>query len=215
MPARRVHPPMVTASTSPAESSRSTMTVAFVALDAAFSRLGRSMRTSRGSGSAMSCLNIQSGARRRRSADAGVLESAYRPGLEPGARKSLGVRVPPPALPAGGGLLDEPGVGFGMAWRGHGAAGALAPVRGVRRATIAHERRQRLEPSAGALVTLRSHCYVEEMVRFYLHEEPMLSSVPTHDLAAPDELARARDRLDEIVVKPRFGHGAEGWSWLL
>jgi uncharacterized circularly permuted ATP-grasp superfamily protein len=83
-------------------------------------------------------------------------------------------------------------------------------VRGVRRATIAHERRQRLEPSAGALVTLRSHCYVEEMVRFYLHEEPMLSSVPTHDLAAPDELARARDRLDELVVKPPFGHGGRG-----
>src|SRR4051812_21038119 len=29
---------------------------------------------------------------------AGVLELAYRPGLGPGARKSLGVRIPPPAL---------------------------------------------------------------------------------------------------------------------
>jgi uncharacterized circularly permuted ATP-grasp superfamily protein len=54
------------------------------------------------------------------------------------------------------------------------------------------------------------HAYVEEMVRFYLGEEPLVDSVPTYDLGEPDELARALDRLDELVVKPRTGFGGFG-----
>jgi uncharacterized circularly permuted ATP-grasp superfamily protein len=54
------------------------------------------------------------------------------------------------------------------------------------------------------------HAYVEEMVRFYLAEEPILRSVSTYDLA--DDAARAEvlERLDELVVKPRAGYGGEG-----
>jgi len=54
------------------------------------------------------------------------------------------------------------------------------------------------------------HAYVEDMVRFYLGEEPTLRSVPTYDLS--DERARteAFGRLDELVVKPRSGHGGHG-----
>jgi uncharacterized circularly permuted ATP-grasp superfamily protein len=54
------------------------------------------------------------------------------------------------------------------------------------------------------------HAYVEEMVRFYLGEEPLIDSVPTYDLGEPDELARALERLGELVVKPRTGFGGYG-----
>ena len=55
-----------------------------------------------------------------------------------------------------------------------------------------------------------AHAYVEDMVRFYLEEDPILPSVPTHDLGDPEVLGSARGRLPELVVKPRFGHG--GWG---
>jgi uncharacterized circularly permuted ATP-grasp superfamily protein len=54
------------------------------------------------------------------------------------------------------------------------------------------------------------HSYVEEMVRFYLDEEPLLASVPTHDLSRPDVLEMALERIGELVVKPRSGHGGIG-----
>jgi carboxylate-amine ligase len=54
------------------------------------------------------------------------------------------------------------------------------------------------------------HAYVEEMVRFYLGEEPLVESVTTYDLGDPDERVRALDRLGELVVKPRTGFGGHG-----
>jgi carboxylate-amine ligase len=54
------------------------------------------------------------------------------------------------------------------------------------------------------------HAYVEEMIRFYLGEEPLLASVPTYDLGDSDQLATALERLDDLVVKPRSGYGGEG-----
>ena len=54
------------------------------------------------------------------------------------------------------------------------------------------------------------HSYVEDMVRFYLGEEPLVPSVRTFDLARPDCLAEALDRFAELVVKPRAGHGGIG-----
>jgi uncharacterized circularly permuted ATP-grasp superfamily protein len=55
-----------------------------------------------------------------------------------------------------------------------------------------------------------AHAYVEEMIRFYLGEEPLLRSVPSYDLS--DEAARAEvmGRLDELVIKPRDGFGGHG-----
>jgi uncharacterized circularly permuted ATP-grasp superfamily protein len=55
-----------------------------------------------------------------------------------------------------------------------------------------------------------AHAYVEEMVRFYLGEEPRLRSVPTLDLGRDDHLARALDTFGELVIKPRAGHGGFG-----
>jgi uncharacterized circularly permuted ATP-grasp superfamily protein len=55
-----------------------------------------------------------------------------------------------------------------------------------------------------------AHAYVEDMVRYYLREEPLVASVRTFDLGRPDVLEEALDRLEELVVKPRDGYGGEG-----
>ena len=54
------------------------------------------------------------------------------------------------------------------------------------------------------------HGYVEAMVRFYLHEEPLIRSVPTYDLSLPAVRDSILARIDEIVLKPRAGHGGHG-----
>jgi uncharacterized circularly permuted ATP-grasp superfamily protein len=54
------------------------------------------------------------------------------------------------------------------------------------------------------------HAYVEDMIRFYLGEEPKLRSVPTYDPCQPGALGTILERLDELVVKPRGGHGGYG-----
>jgi uncharacterized circularly permuted ATP-grasp superfamily protein len=55
-----------------------------------------------------------------------------------------------------------------------------------------------------------THAYVEDLVRFFCGEEPVLRSVPTFDLADPAQLEQALDRLGELVVKPRGGAGGHG-----
>jgi uncharacterized circularly permuted ATP-grasp superfamily protein len=55
-----------------------------------------------------------------------------------------------------------------------------------------------------------THAYVEDMVRFYLGEEPGLRSVRTYDLSEPQVLEEALDRLGDLVVKPRSGYGGIG-----
>lgn len=54
------------------------------------------------------------------------------------------------------------------------------------------------------------HAYVEEMVRFYLGEEPIVSSVATYDPGEPSVREAILERVDELVVKPRDGYGGEG-----
>jgi uncharacterized circularly permuted ATP-grasp superfamily protein len=55
-----------------------------------------------------------------------------------------------------------------------------------------------------------THAYVEDMIRFYLGEEPRMGSVQTLDLARRDHLERALDTFGDLVVKPRAGHGGIG-----
>jgi carboxylate-amine ligase len=50
-----------------------------------------------------------------------------------------------------------------------------------------------------------THAYVEDMVRFYVGEEPALRSVPTLDLGRPDHLERALDTFGELMIRPRAG----------
>jgi len=54
------------------------------------------------------------------------------------------------------------------------------------------------------------HAHVEDFVRFYLREEPLVRSVPTTALDSPQSGADAIERLHELVVKPRHGHGGHG-----
>lgn len=54
------------------------------------------------------------------------------------------------------------------------------------------------------------YAYVEDMVRFYLSEEPRIRSVRTYDLLDAARLEEALDRLPELVAKPRDGAGGEG-----
>jgi carboxylate-amine ligase len=55
-----------------------------------------------------------------------------------------------------------------------------------------------------------THAYVEDLIRFYTGDEPILRSVPTFDLVDDDRRDEALDRLDELVVKPRGGAGGHG-----
>jgi uncharacterized circularly permuted ATP-grasp superfamily protein len=54
------------------------------------------------------------------------------------------------------------------------------------------------------------HGHVEDFVRFYLGEEPLVRSVPTTALDSPRSGADAIERVRELVVKPRHGHGGTG-----
>lgn len=55
-----------------------------------------------------------------------------------------------------------------------------------------------------------AHAYVEEMIRFYLGEEPLLRSVATHDLDEPEVRSQVLERLDRMVIKHRGGLGGGG-----
>ena len=65
-------------------------------------------------------------------------------------------------------------------------------------------------PGNGVADDKATYCYVPEMIRFYLGEEPLLATVPTWVLADDDDLAEVRDRLHELVVKPVDGYGGQG-----
>lgn len=54
------------------------------------------------------------------------------------------------------------------------------------------------------------HAYVEDMIGFYLGEEPLLRSVETLDLNDPVALKQVLGDLRGHVVKPRHGHGGHG-----
>jgi carboxylate-amine ligase len=54
------------------------------------------------------------------------------------------------------------------------------------------------------------HAYVEEMISFYLSEQPLLRSVPTFDPRHPEQRTAILERIDELVVKPRDGFGGTG-----
>ena len=55
-----------------------------------------------------------------------------------------------------------------------------------------------------------THVYSEELIRFYLGEEPITPIVPSYDLADPEARKEAFERIDELVVKPRAQLGGRG-----
>jgi uncharacterized circularly permuted ATP-grasp superfamily protein len=52
--------------------------------------------------------------------------------------------------------------------------------------------------------------FVEDMIRFYLSEEPILHNVPTYICARPDDLAYVLEHLGELVVKAVNESGGYG-----
>ncbi len=54
------------------------------------------------------------------------------------------------------------------------------------------------------------HGHVEDFIRFYLDEEPLVQSVPSFAVDTPAKLQDTIGRLRELVVKPRHGHGGIG-----
>ncbi len=52
--------------------------------------------------------------------------------------------------------------------------------------------------------------FVEDMIRFYLSEEPILGNVPTYICARPDERAYVLEHLEELVVKAVNESGGYG-----
>ena len=65
-------------------------------------------------------------------------------------------------------------------------------------------------PGSGVGDDKAVHTYVEAMIRFYLGEEPLIPSVPGHDLGDPGQLEEALPRLAELVIKPRSEFGGSG-----
>ena len=56
----------------------------------------------------------------------------------------------------------------------------------------------------------RTYPYVEDLVRYFCGEEPLLRSVPTWDLSVADQRDEALGRFEELVFKPRDGSGGAG-----
>jgi uncharacterized circularly permuted ATP-grasp superfamily protein len=54
------------------------------------------------------------------------------------------------------------------------------------------------------------YTYVPDLIRYYLHEEPVLDNVETYRLDDADVLAHVLDRLDQLVLKPVDGAGGKG-----
>jgi uncharacterized circularly permuted ATP-grasp superfamily protein len=54
------------------------------------------------------------------------------------------------------------------------------------------------------------YCYVPDMIRFFLGEEPLLANVPTWKCAEQDDCRYVLDHLAEVVVKDVHGSGGYG-----
>lgn len=54
------------------------------------------------------------------------------------------------------------------------------------------------------------YTYVPDLIRYYLHEEPIIANVDTWRLEEDEARAEVLDRLDELVVKPVDGSGGKG-----
>jgi uncharacterized circularly permuted ATP-grasp superfamily protein len=54
------------------------------------------------------------------------------------------------------------------------------------------------------------YTYIPDLIRYYLHSEPLLDNVESYRLEEPDVLAWALDSLAELVIKPVDGAGGAG-----
>ncbi|MGI3785027.1 MAG: circularly permuted type 2 ATP-grasp protein, partial [Janthinobacterium lividum] len=54
------------------------------------------------------------------------------------------------------------------------------------------------------------YTYVPDLIRYYLHEDPIIANVDTWRLEEDEAREEVLDRLDELVVKPVDGSGGKG-----
>ena len=54
------------------------------------------------------------------------------------------------------------------------------------------------------------YTYVPDLIRYYFHEEPLISNVESFRLDDPDVLSHVLNHLDELVLKPVDGAGGKG-----
>jgi uncharacterized circularly permuted ATP-grasp superfamily protein len=55
-----------------------------------------------------------------------------------------------------------------------------------------------------------THAYSEELIRFYLGEEPIIPIVRTYDMVVDEQREEALERIDQLVLKPRAELGGRG-----
>ena len=65
-------------------------------------------------------------------------------------------------------------------------------------------------PGAGIADDKAIYCFVPDMIRFYLGQEPILQNIQTWQCGKPDDLAYVLEHLDELVVKEVHGSGGYG-----
>lgn len=65
-------------------------------------------------------------------------------------------------------------------------------------------------PGAGVADDKAVYCFVPEMIRFYLGEEPILKNVPTWQCGKAEDLKYVLEHLPELVVKEVHGSGGYG-----
>ena len=63
---------------------------------------------------------------------------------------------------------------------------------------------------AGVADDKLTYAYTDELIRFYLDEEPLLRTIPTYDPCVDLQREEAIERVEELVVKPRFESGGDG-----
>lgn len=65
-------------------------------------------------------------------------------------------------------------------------------------------------PGTGVADDKAVYAFVPDMIRYYLHEEPILNNVPTYILSRPHEREYVLSRLSDMVVKERSLSGGYG-----
>lgn len=65
-------------------------------------------------------------------------------------------------------------------------------------------------PGAGIADDKATYCYVPEMIRFFLGQEPVLKNVPTWQCSRSEDRAHVLDHLADLVVKDVHGSGGYG-----
>ena len=65
-------------------------------------------------------------------------------------------------------------------------------------------------PGTGVSDDKAIYCYMPEIIRFYMGEDPILPNVPTWRCSEPDSLAYALDHMEELVFKQVHGSGGYG-----